>query len=179
MDGPPGSYDICPICGWEDDHVQLAYPTTPVGANGQSLLDWQQQVLREFPVEERTFAGNHRSPQWRPIEPSDLSAATATLEPNDASGYFRAAGLDDPVPYWQQRPCREIEAILAEVDRRAPTAATLRLWVPAAVSLNGLPTVAPVAEAIIDERLLTFGMERKGHESHPGGRILEYRRHGK
>jgi len=38
---PPGSYDICPICFWEDDIVQLAFPDLAGGANKCSLIEGQ------------------------------------------------------------------------------------------------------------------------------------------
>ena len=34
-----GSYDICDICGWEDDPVQIADPKFRGGANGESLKE--------------------------------------------------------------------------------------------------------------------------------------------
>lgn len=34
---PNGSYDICPVCYWEDDPVQLDDPTYEGGANHVSL----------------------------------------------------------------------------------------------------------------------------------------------
>jgi Cysteine-rich CPCC len=33
LDGPPGSYEICPVCFWDDDLVQLRWPTYAGGAN--------------------------------------------------------------------------------------------------------------------------------------------------
>lgn len=33
LDAAPGSYEICPICFWEDDEVQFRWPASPVGAN--------------------------------------------------------------------------------------------------------------------------------------------------
>src|SRR6185312_9824286 len=37
-----GSYDICPVCFWEDDAVQLADPDYEGGANGPSLRQAQR-----------------------------------------------------------------------------------------------------------------------------------------
>ena len=34
---PSGTYDICPVCYWEDDIVQLADPDFSGGANDVSL----------------------------------------------------------------------------------------------------------------------------------------------
>lgn len=32
-----GSFDVCPVCGWEDDEVQFSDPDYPGGANEVSL----------------------------------------------------------------------------------------------------------------------------------------------
>jgi hypothetical protein len=34
---PPGTFEICPVCKWEDDNVQAADPTLAGGANRMSL----------------------------------------------------------------------------------------------------------------------------------------------
>ena len=34
---PPGTFDICPVCFWEDDPVQFENPDYPFGANRVSL----------------------------------------------------------------------------------------------------------------------------------------------
>jgi len=45
----PGSYDICPVCGWEDDPVQFDDPTFRGGANHESLSEAQALFrLREI-----------------------------------------------------------------------------------------------------------------------------------
>ncbi|MBJ8192719.1 hypothetical protein JDS79_38930, partial [Bacillus cereus] len=36
-DEPPGTYDICEICFWEDDGIQFADPDYDGGANIVSL----------------------------------------------------------------------------------------------------------------------------------------------
>ena len=34
---PPGTFDICPVCRWEDDNVQFRDPDYRGGANVMSL----------------------------------------------------------------------------------------------------------------------------------------------
>lgn len=34
---PPGTYEICDVCGWEDDEVQYKNPDLAGGANETSL----------------------------------------------------------------------------------------------------------------------------------------------
>jgi hypothetical protein len=40
---PPGTFEICVLCGWEDDPVQLDEPTVAGGANRLSLVEWRRQ----------------------------------------------------------------------------------------------------------------------------------------
>ena len=39
----PGSYEICPVCGWEDDKSQYHDPTLTGGANKLSLKEYKEQ----------------------------------------------------------------------------------------------------------------------------------------
>jgi len=43
---PPGTYDICPICCWEDDAVQFDDPDYAGGANTVSLRQAQINFLK-------------------------------------------------------------------------------------------------------------------------------------
>jgi hypothetical protein len=69
---PPGSYDICPICFWEDDDVQFDDPDLEGGANGVSLREAQRNFV-EFGACEREMLshvrppkeGEERDPNWR------------------------------------------------------------------------------------------------------------------
>jgi hypothetical protein len=61
----PGSDEICPICFWQDDIVQLRWPEFAGGANRPSLIDAQGSVPRVGAIEERFL------PYVRPAEPSE------------------------------------------------------------------------------------------------------------
>ncbi len=73
---PPGSFDICPICFWEDDAVQLGFPDMAGGANGCSLIEGQQSFA-EFGACEQRFKRSVRAPgdsvardsDWRRLDP--------------------------------------------------------------------------------------------------------------
>jgi cysteine-rich CPCC protein len=43
---PPGSFEICPVCWWEDDAVQYAHPDMAGGANRVSLNEARENVRR-------------------------------------------------------------------------------------------------------------------------------------
>jgi cysteine-rich CPCC protein len=72
---PAGSYEICSICFWEDDAVQLRWPDWAGGANSPSLRESQRNFVRFGAMEER-FVRNVRKPEatdrvdegWRPID---------------------------------------------------------------------------------------------------------------
>lgn len=42
LDAMPCSYEICPVCFWEDDGVQFRWPTMAGGANEVSLIEAQR-----------------------------------------------------------------------------------------------------------------------------------------
>jgi len=73
---PPGSYDICSICFWEDDVSQLRFPMMAGGANKPCLYEAQRNFLA-FGAAEQRFAQNVRAPSsndrreqdWRPLDP--------------------------------------------------------------------------------------------------------------
>ncbi len=80
LNEPPGSYEICEVCFWEDDHSQLIDPADRDGANSPlSLMECQTNYLR-LGVSEARFLDTVRSPEahevrdaeWRPAQESDL-----------------------------------------------------------------------------------------------------------
>jgi Cysteine-rich CPCC len=52
---PPGTYDICNECGWEDDPVQFNDPEYRGGANSESLREARENYAKH---------GRHSAPPW-------------------------------------------------------------------------------------------------------------------
>ncbi len=98
---PPGSYDICRICGWEDDHVQMVHPSLRGGANRESLQEAQVRALHQHPLELKIFRGFHRDHEWRPLTEDDVSR-TGEGSPRTGIDYFNAAAEARPVYYWRR-----------------------------------------------------------------------------
>ena len=102
---PPGSYDICEICYWEDDLVQLRDPRYAGGANVASLLDAQVNFAAHGWCEERVaphvrpaMPSEARDPTWRRIEPDSTD-----LEPVQGSIWIGDQPDLDKLYYWRRR----------------------------------------------------------------------------
>jgi hypothetical protein len=94
---PPGSYDICPVCGWEDDDVQLRHPGMRGGANRLCLREQQDEALRSHPVDEKRTGEWTRDPSWRPLRDDECVTENA---PRSGMEYFEASGEGVPPYYW-------------------------------------------------------------------------------
>ena len=98
FDEPPGSFDICSVCAWEDDDVQLSFPGYRGGANGTSLYEWQLRAQKKYPLNIRTVNRIERDARWRPLRTDELGdknqAPTSPLE------YFHALSESDVEYYW-------------------------------------------------------------------------------
>lgn len=72
VEQPPGSYDICPICFWEDDPVQFDNHDYEGGANKVSLKQAQinfeqfgaceKEMIKHVIKPDKTYK---RNPQWK------------------------------------------------------------------------------------------------------------------
>ena len=91
FDSAPGSYDVCPVCFWEDDLSQLRWPATAGGANHPSLIEAQRNYATHG-VSELRFLDRVRSPLddepmddgWRPaVMEEDVEAPRTHSYPND------------------------------------------------------------------------------------------------
>ena len=71
--GTHGTYDICPVCFWEDDGIQLADPDYEGGANRPSLRQAQQNFIAFGACEERLIecvkprVNYDRDADWKPF----------------------------------------------------------------------------------------------------------------
>ena len=94
-----GSYDLCPVCDWEDDFVQYKFPTMGGGANTLSLQNYQQKWLQILPVNITEHKGYSRDSKWRPLEENDLLLPDQT--PKTGRGYFDALTDEQLKYYWE------------------------------------------------------------------------------
>lgn len=99
FDEGPGSYEICAVCNWEDDEVQLRFPAMHGGANGDSLLEWQVRILETVPVSITLRDGFLSDPEWRPLRPEECQDRENT--PQSGREYFDAIGQAPASYYWK------------------------------------------------------------------------------
>jgi hypothetical protein len=100
---PPGSFDICPVCYWEDDIVQLRFPMWGGGANKPSLIE-AQAAYRAFGACEAHTREHCRAPKadepveegWRPL---DLAADQPEV-PTPGVSYGSTYPADSTTLYW-------------------------------------------------------------------------------
>ena len=175
FDEPPGSYGICDVCGWEDDHVQLSHPTMRGGANAESLLEAQQRSLSLVPLEVRVYGDLVRDPQWRPLQPGDLEHDKPTSAPRDGTDYFNAAAGESTPYYWQVLRVTALESIFSDIDAKAPGKAALSLWIPEHLSWRSELVAQGLAMALVLERLVAHALVPDGFEQHEGGRVYRYK----
>lgn len=74
FDAFPGSYEICPICCWEDDALQLYFPNSDGGANNVSLIEAQVNYFQSGACEHRLRdkarlpdENDIKDPTWFPL----------------------------------------------------------------------------------------------------------------
>jgi hypothetical protein len=60
---PPGTYEICRICSWEDDYVQFHDPDYRGGANSPSLREYRAAFEAELLAHPEWAEGERRVEQ--------------------------------------------------------------------------------------------------------------------
>ncbi len=95
-----GSYNICELCGWEDDGVQLANPASGGGANRRSLIEYQKAALDRFPMKVQEFGLFKRDPKWRPLNVEEIELA----EKEKSEKYWKNKAVSEySKAYWMKR----------------------------------------------------------------------------
>jgi hypothetical protein len=108
---PPGSFDICPICFWEDDVAQLRFVDLAGGANSPSLFEAQRNFQgfgscerRLVPKVRAASTTDTKDPEWRTAKVSDVEPRIHGLDngptyPADPATlyYWRAS-------FWRRPP---------------------------------------------------------------------------
>ena len=112
FDEPPGSYDICPICFWEDDIYQLRFASRGGGANHVSLLEGQKNYLSFGACEQRMkefvrppLPNEQRDRKWRMLDPDQDAIEIQIPGVNYGASY-----PDDPwsLYYWSPTYWRRV-----------------------------------------------------------------------
>lgn len=99
FDEPLGSFNICIVCGWEDDDVQLRFPRMR-GANRLSLMQHQQAWLKSVQNLKQPRP-ELRDPMWRPVRESELRP----VEPTPGTGVTPSNDFKEAVGdyYWRTK----------------------------------------------------------------------------
>ncbi len=138
LDSPDvGSYEICPVCFWEDDPAQAADPDSWGGANDPSLREAQRNFAQfeacdttAIPHVRKPAPDEPRDPSWRPLEgtaPPGNPPSLRALEPQEIAvladlalefGLLETAAIvhwaDSIIAAEEQPPYWSIELALAE-----------------------------------------------------------------
>lgn len=95
------AYDICEICGWEDDPTQQDYPGLDFGPNEGSLCEEQAELLKRIPAERTSYNGYVRDKEWRPLLADECLNPEAAIE--TGLDYFNLIGEEEMVYYWKRK----------------------------------------------------------------------------
>lgn len=96
FDEPAGSYATCPLCGWEDDPIQLQAPGYAGGANKESLCELRRCGGWDS-LQSDLLHGYRRAPDWRPLRDEECRAELPLTGPEQVNRH---------IYYWAFRDLR-------------------------------------------------------------------------
>ncbi len=107
IDDPPGSYEICGVCGWEEDPVQAANPCTGGGANPESLSEAQDNFQSTPDADLDELASNEftRDPAWRQLNLNERAIFSSKSENGTRFPNRRIENVSEY--YWNRNIVRE------------------------------------------------------------------------
>ncbi|CAM5285337.1 Cysteine-rich CPCC domain-containing protein OS=Streptomyces fumanus OX=67302 GN=GCM10018772_41070 PE=4 SV=1 [Streptomyces fumanus] len=91
----PGSYDICPVCFWEDDGVRFRWPSMAGGTNEVSLIEAQRNYQNFGACDEQGQRYVRPPAEDEPLDPAWPPIAPAQDSFEDWSAEHRAPWPDD------------------------------------------------------------------------------------
>ena len=101
--GPSGTYEICPVCDWEDSLLQAQHPRMQGVANGFCIFGKQQFDYRRkwvLPQPGNDNEGLERDPGWRLLRPDEAPLAKDQSATDCELDYYAGA----PPYYWRMPP---------------------------------------------------------------------------
>ncbi|MBN9694084.1 MAG: hypothetical protein J0M24_27910 [Verrucomicrobia bacterium] len=91
-----GTYLICPVCGWEDDAVQLANPCSGGGANRESLAEFQRSSATWNATQIQKY---QRDSIWRPLTEKEIEFFTSVAQ---RQHWSFPGELEPALAYWRR-----------------------------------------------------------------------------
>ena len=78
---PPGTFNICQLCGWEDDAVQFDNPDYEGGANSESLREAQHNFITESKT--KNYSTEYeKDKEWIILSPPNETTRTKNIKTN-------------------------------------------------------------------------------------------------
>lgn len=74
---PPGTYEVCPVCWWEDDGVQFEHPDRRGGANAPSLNEARANYLH-FGASDEDLIDAVRPPRPEEAPPDEAGKSSCS-----------------------------------------------------------------------------------------------------
>jgi alpha-N-acetylglucosamine transferase len=97
-----GGFEICPLCDWEDDALQMCNPASCGGANAESLIQLQKifaESVKGLDDNNSKFKGYEKDPTWRRFTTEEINLA----ERDTAENAFKNKCNNNPEDvYWKR-----------------------------------------------------------------------------